>query len=203
MYELDHAEITDDQSENLKYTRLKELVNKKDIYGNTPLALACIYSSDVENKKRDKLNCIALLITHFANPNQVNNKTGFSPLHWAARYGEREICKLLCEGFKNATGNTAEYYNYFKPPNSESHDLLRNSLSHRIECWEFLPDYKGHSPLDYAGFFKHEEVVKYLINRTRERLKKALKEYKLETNPNKMSSFFKSTQSALSQYLRG
>ena len=38
-----------------------------------------------------------LLLECGSDPNVRNKITGFTPLHWAARYGEIEIIKMLCD----------------------------------------------------------------------------------------------------------
>lgn len=65
----------------------------EDNYGNNPLALACIYFN--ESKKDVKRKCVQFLLNHDSNPNIRNDISGFTPLHWAALYGEEQIIDLL------------------------------------------------------------------------------------------------------------
>lgn len=75
---------------------LEDIVNLRDDYGNNSLILACVH--DAETKKLEKFKCIEFLIKECkADPNVRNKHTGFTPLHWAARYGEFKIVRLLCE----------------------------------------------------------------------------------------------------------
>jgi len=105
-----------------------KILQFEDIYSNTALALACI--DHVESKKEDKYNCILLLLKYGSTPNVRNSVTGFTPLHWAARYGELEIVKLLYE----------------------------------YDAKLCIPDRNGYLPIDYAGMFKQENVVEFLLN---------------------------------------
>jgi len=62
-------------------------VEVRDIYGNTPLALAVIYY--VKNKEEMKKQCVRFLLSCGADPNVKNSHTGLTPLHWAARWGNK------------------------------------------------------------------------------------------------------------------
>ena len=42
---------------------------------------------------------------------------------------------------------------------------------------EYLPDIKGYTPLDYAGFFRHFKVIKYFIQRMVGDCQKAMEDY--------------------------
>jgi ankyrin repeat protein len=46
-------------------------------------------------RKEDKKNVIRILLDNDADPNVYNKYSGFTPLHWAARYGEVEIIQML------------------------------------------------------------------------------------------------------------
>ena len=78
--------------------KAKEAISKclssVDKYNNSPLALACIYSNP--QKKDDKEEIVRLLLDYDADPNIPNKFTKFTPLHWAARHGEKKIIKMLC-----------------------------------------------------------------------------------------------------------
>jgi ankyrin repeat protein len=50
---------------------------------------------DSEKKAEDKLSPIKLLLANYANPNVANKHTGFTPIHWEARYGNVESISLL------------------------------------------------------------------------------------------------------------
>ena len=82
---------------------------------------------------------VKYLLSKRSDPNVRNKMNGFTPLHWAARYGEIDIVKALCE-------------------------------SHEEVC-EYIPDYKGFTPLDFAGKFNHTETVSYLIKRIWEKFR--------------------------------
>ena len=56
--------------------------------------LACVYHNPFKVEIKEKL--VRFLLESGADPNTRNYHTGFTPLHWAARYGELEIVKLLC-----------------------------------------------------------------------------------------------------------
>ena len=62
---------------------------------NTPLLLACIYNYEV--RREDKLEITQELLDNGSNPNVYNLYSGFTPLHWAARYGEVKIILMLLE----------------------------------------------------------------------------------------------------------
>ena len=100
----------------------------EDDYGNTPLALCMINGvdwdgkSEVPEKLLNKRKMVRLLVEHGADVNVRNSKNGFTPIHWAARYGEVENIKVLCEQSK-------------------------------MEICEFMPDFNGYTPLDFAGKF--------------------------------------------------
>ena len=68
-------------------------IEQLDSYGNTPLGLSCVYG--LPDKKSDRLEVIKLLLSADANPNVCNPYTGWTCLHWAARYGEHEIIEVL------------------------------------------------------------------------------------------------------------
>jgi ankyrin repeat protein len=60
---------------------------------------------------------------------------GFTPLHWAARYGEIEIIKALCEyKFEDSLSGVDE--------------------GQVMGACEYMPDMNGFTPLDYAGKFE-------------------------------------------------
>lgn len=70
---------------------LDNYINMKDIYNNTPLLLACVYN--YEAKSADRQKTIDILLENGANPNCQNMYTGFTPMHWEARYGKEETIK--------------------------------------------------------------------------------------------------------------
>ena len=67
----------------------------KDIYNNTPLLLACVY--DYEAKSVDREKTIDILLDHGANPNCQNMYTGFTPMHWEARYGKEDSIRKFIQ----------------------------------------------------------------------------------------------------------
>ena len=67
----------------------------KDMFNNTPLLLACVY--DYENRYEDQIKTIEILLKKKAQPNVQNKFSGFTPLHWLARYGKIEAVKMLLE----------------------------------------------------------------------------------------------------------
>ena len=69
-----------------------------------------------------------------ANPNVCNKYSYWTPIHWAARYGEVENVE----------------------------ELLKPRYLNR-RAYEYYPDKKGFFPIDYAGFFENKEVVFLLI----------------------------------------
>lgn len=74
---------------------LNHYINMKDFYNNTPLLLACIY--DYEAKKLDRQKTIDLLLQNGADPNCQNLYTGFTPMHWEARYGKVDSIRAFVE----------------------------------------------------------------------------------------------------------
>lgn len=73
---------------------VREITRMQDLYGNNALALACIYN--LEKGENVKTKCIRFLLKCQSDPNVRNKETGFTPLHWAARYSETKIVKMLC-----------------------------------------------------------------------------------------------------------
>jgi len=73
----------------------KKLVNARDYYHNNALMLACIYST--ESKEQDKNNCIRLLKDSGSLLNIRNNESGFTCMHWVAKWGEIKNIEYLCE----------------------------------------------------------------------------------------------------------
>jgi len=68
------------------------------LYGNNALQLACIYPSKIigdRKKKNKKNNTVEFLIKHGCKTDSINSHTGFTALHWAARYGEIKIVEML------------------------------------------------------------------------------------------------------------
>lgn len=57
------------------------------------MLLACTFDS--EKKAEDKILTIQILLKNGANPNVRNKHTGFTPIHWLARYGNTESITLL------------------------------------------------------------------------------------------------------------
>jgi len=88
--------------------------------------------------------CVQKLLEYDADPNVVNNHSGFTPLHWAARYGEDEIVKLLLSDYK---------------------ETVNEKRAEKTPACPYIPDFAGFTPLDYAGKFGHLKVVKFLIEK--------------------------------------
>jgi ankyrin repeat protein len=59
--------------------------------------LACIYYNNNETKINEKFDCIRLLVDSGAKLNVRNKESGFTCMHWVARYGEIENVRFLCE----------------------------------------------------------------------------------------------------------
>ena len=114
---------------------MKEILNMEDKYENTPLQLACIYSSEL--KTEDKRQTISMLLQNGADPNIFNKSTGFSSLHWCSRYGETENVRML--------------------------------LKHGAK--DYIPDRRGHIPIDYAGKFRHDQCVQRMLESGLENLR--------------------------------
>ena len=87
----------------LKYDIINELksqlneenVNKPDIYGNTPIILAC----KLQTKETNKLRCdiIKILISKKAKLYHTEPVNGWTPLHWVCFNGDLDATKLLLE----------------------------------------------------------------------------------------------------------
>ena len=77
----------------LSKQQLSKILEQKDNYGNTALALASIY--DIEAKRNSRYEVMKQLLVKGANPNVFNPRTFFTPLHWAAVNGATDIVKLL------------------------------------------------------------------------------------------------------------
>jgi ankyrin repeat protein len=71
------------------------MVNNKDLYNNNSLMLACIYN--IDSKEHDKNNCIKLLKDSGCKLDNRNNESGFTCMHWVARWGEIENIQYLYE----------------------------------------------------------------------------------------------------------
>ena len=69
------------------------MVNLTDFYNNNSLMLACIYN--IESKETDKYNCIRLLKDCGVKLNVRNNESGWTCMHWLARWGEIDNIKYL------------------------------------------------------------------------------------------------------------
>jgi ankyrin repeat protein len=75
--------------------QFSELLNIEDKFNNTPLLLACVYDNELRQEDREKT--IKILLDYGSNPNVRNKFTGFTPLHWEARYGKVKTLELLIE----------------------------------------------------------------------------------------------------------
>jgi len=89
-----------------------------------------------------------MLLKDGCDPNIVNNNSGFTPMHWLARYGELKIIR--------------EFYN----------------SKQKFNVCEYMPDYRGFTPLDYAGMFEHHETVLFLIKKITLKIVAAMAEHK-------------------------
>ena len=74
----------------------------------------------------------------------MNQVSKWTPLHWIARYGDIELCKVMLE--------------FGGDP--------------------FIPDKNGYFPLDYAGYFQHETMVKILVEHSIKRYKELVERLK-------------------------
>jgi ankyrin repeat protein len=74
----------------------------------------------------------------------MNQVSKWTPLHWIARYGDTEICKVMLESGGDP----------------------------------FIPDNNGYFPLDYAGYFQHEMMVKILVEHSIKRFKELVERFK-------------------------
>lgn len=110
---------------------LSTCLNNADRYGNTPLELACIYNEAA--KQSDKRSVVRLLLQYGASPITCNLRTQWTPMHWAARYGDVETLRAFIS----------------------NQDSTKRGLPHTT-------DKRGLFPIDYAGLFGHDEAVRLL-----------------------------------------
>ena len=69
------------------------LIEQKDIFGNTPLLIACI--KDTEEGDNTRARSVKVFLDNKANANVFNPRTLWGPLHWCARYGDQETIDML------------------------------------------------------------------------------------------------------------
>jgi len=67
-------------------------VNIRDHRGETPLHVAARISP-----WHNEREVVSTLLTHGADPNAVDPKSGYTPLHWAAVCGNEQVCRLLLD----------------------------------------------------------------------------------------------------------
>jgi len=72
-----------------------DFINKPDKFGNTALLVACILNNDKSPKERPE--CIKILLNARAQPNIRSGLTLWTPLTWAAYYGDAQSVKYLLE----------------------------------------------------------------------------------------------------------
>eukprot|EP00742_Colponemidia_sp_Colp-10_P013457 GILJ01015198.1.p1 GENE.GILJ01015198.1~~GILJ01015198.1.p1 ORF type:complete len:1337 (+),score=187.94 GILJ01015198.1:75-4085(+) len=65
------------------------LLDTEDNYGNTPLLSACVRG------EQRTIEVVKLLLSHGVRCNLANQRTGWTPLHWASYHGDLETAKLL------------------------------------------------------------------------------------------------------------
>lgn len=129
----------------------KAYVNQLDKYGNTPLILACKYSSinefkekEIKEEREEREQILEILIKHGANVHCIEPINGWTALHWCCFNGDLSSAKLLMNYGANF----------------------------------FLPSKYGFFTIDLAGKRLFYELVSYLIKRTANYLQK-IGEYEL------------------------
>ena len=84
----------DPERKEEKIDPLKDFVNLKDKFGNSPLLNACSLKLDSENTR---FNCLDLLLKNEADVNVRNDRTLWNAMCWAAYHGDEISAKLLME----------------------------------------------------------------------------------------------------------
>lgn len=137
--------------------QIKELVNKKDISGQTPLSVAA---------KDGKLKEVKYLVDNGADVN-LREKSGHTSLWWAAHFGHLETVQYLVEhgadaNIKVDTGNTSlhsaamqGFLEVVKFLSKSSDVTLRNYNGKTASA---VAKENGH--MDVALFLKNLEVIK-------------------------------------------
>ena len=114
---------------------------------------------------------IKFLLESGSAPNVFNKHTGFTPMHWCARYGELDSVIALC--------------------NAGAKEPLKDNVAS-------IPDFMGFTPLDYAGKFavaaysattkkggeSHWKVVDCLVRRLWKRCREEIAKVKREAGQN-------------------
>ena len=129
----------------------KAYVNQLDKYGNSPLILACKYSSinefkekEIKEEREEREQILEILIMHGANVHCIEPINGWTALHWCCFNGDLSSVKLLMNYGANF----------------------------------FLPSKYGFFTIDLAGKRLFYDLVSYLIKRTANYLQK-IGEYEL------------------------
>ncbi|KAK0131405.1 Serine/threonine-protein phosphatase 6 regulatory ankyrin repeat subunit A [Merluccius polli] len=128
-------------------------INEPNVYGNTPLHVACYNGQDV---------VVNEFIECGANVNQVNEK-GFTPLHFtaASRHGALCLELLVCNGadvnIKSKDGKTPLHMTAIHGRFSRSQAVIKNGAE--IDC----EDKNGNTPLHIAARYGHELLINTLI----------------------------------------
>lgn len=117
--------------------------DSKESQGVTPLLIASSTRDEHILELREQFITYLIKDCH-ADVKCMHSVTKWTPLHWIARYGDIELCKLMLENHGDA----------------------------------FTPDNKGYFPIDYAGYFQHEKMVKVLVEHSIEEYKKSVERYK-------------------------
>jgi ankyrin repeat protein len=99
---------------------------------------------------------VAVLIAHKADVNADRGE--WTPLHYAARFGQLEVCKLLIEAGAKPDAKTTPVPAHI-PPSSPSPRPGEKPF--------MIPARPAYTPLDLAKEGNHKEVVEYLSGLTR------------------------------------
>ena len=74
---------------------VKAEINAKSKYGETPLLIAIMTQNEHNSELRNQF--ISFLLENGADPNFCNKFTFWTPMHWAARYGDIVMINKLLE----------------------------------------------------------------------------------------------------------
>lgn len=71
-----------------------QYINKRDIYGNTPLLLCC-QKEQIAFEESNRMNCLRFLIQNQAEKNIFNKITLWSPIFWISYWGDIKSLDLF------------------------------------------------------------------------------------------------------------